>query len=87
MSGSDRNELWLEFLAAWPSERVRQMTLEEYTNPGRDDAFIYWIESRLGELGSIWGGSAFKFGIYRRDKTATKEAADGRVWGEKYAWL
>jgi 5-methylcytosine-specific restriction endonuclease McrBC GTP-binding regulatory subunit McrB len=84
---ADRNELWSDFLAAWPMARVRQMTLEEYTNPGRDDAFIYWIESRLGELGSIWGGSAFKFGIYRRDKTATKEAASGRVWGEKYAWL
>jgi 5-methylcytosine-specific restriction endonuclease McrBC GTP-binding regulatory subunit McrB len=87
MTEPDRDELWSEFLAAWPPERVRQMTLEEYTNPSKDDAFIYWIESRLDKLGSIWGGSAFKFGIYCRDKTATKEAASGRVWGEKYAWL
>jgi 5-methylcytosine-specific restriction endonuclease McrBC GTP-binding regulatory subunit McrB len=83
----DRNQLWSGFLVAWPSERVRQMTLEEYTNPNKDDAFIYWIESRLDKLGSIWGGSAFKFGIYCRDKTAVKEASGGRVWGEKYAWL
>src|SRR5450759_1802090 len=80
-------ELWSEFLAAWPPERVRQMTLEEYTNPGKDDAFIYWLEARLEKLGSIWGGAAFKFGIYCRDETGAKEAARGRIWGEKYAWL
>ncbi len=86
MSNQDL-KLWSDFLTAWPPERVRQMTLEEYTNPGKDDAFIYWIESRLDKLGSIWGGSAFKFGIYCRDKTVAKEASGGRVWGEKYAWL
>jgi len=83
----DRHQLWSDFLAVWPPERVRQMTLEEYTNPSKDDAFIYWLESRLDKLGSIWGGSAFKFGIYCRDKTGAKEASGGRIWGEKYAWL
>jgi len=87
MTGPDLNQLWSDFLTAWPPERVRQMTLEEYTNPGKDDAFIYWVESRLEKLGRIWGGSAFKFGIYCRDKTVAKEASGGRVWGEKYAWL
>lgn len=87
MSEKGPVQLWDEFLAAWPLGRVRQMTLEEYTNANKDDAFIYWIESRLDSLGSIWGGSAFKFGIYCRDKIETKEAASGRVWGEKYAWL
>lgn len=81
------NDLWSEFLAVWPPERVRQMTLDEYTNPNRDDALIYWIESRLDTLGSVSGGSAFKFGIYCRDRTEARESASGRVWGEKYAWL
>lgn len=83
----DRPGLWSTFLAAWPPERVRQMPLEEYTNSSKEDAFIYWVESRLDDLGSIWGGSAFKFGIYCRDKTTSREPASGRVWGEKYAWL
>ena len=87
MTASECNQLWSDFLVAWPPKRVRQMTLDEYTNSNKDDAFIYWIEARLDKLGSIWGGSAFKFGIYCRDKIATKEAASGRVWGEKYAWL
>ena len=87
MAKPDLHQLWSDFLIAWPHERVRQMTLDEYTNPNKDDAFIYWIESRLDKLGSIWGGSAFKFGIYCRDNTGTKEASSGRVWGQKYAWL
>ena len=84
---AERNTLWSDFLTAWPPGRVRQMTLEDYTNLDRDDAFTYWIEARLEKLGSIWGGSAFKFGIYCRDKTEAKEPGGGRVWGERYAWL
>ena len=63
------------------------MSLEEYTNLNRDDAFVYWLESRTEELGSIWGGSAFKFGIYRRDQTELKEPSGGRIWGEEFAWM
>lgn len=87
MSFAKDSTLWDEFLSEWPVERVQQMTLEEYTNPNRADAFIYWIEKKLESLGSIWGGSAFKFGIYYRDNQEQKEAGSGRKWGEKYAWL
>jgi 5-methylcytosine-specific restriction enzyme B len=87
MTDPDRLQLWSDFLQAWPPERVREMTLAEYTNPDRDDAFIYWLESRLDQLGSIWGGSAFKFGIYHRDNTEPKKASGGRIWGNTYAWL
>ena len=86
MSTEKKSELWSEFLDSWPPERVRQMTLEEYTNSDKDDAFIYWLEARLDKLGSIWGGSAFKFGIYYRDNTEPKPATSGRAWGEKFAW-
>ena len=83
----DRHQLWAEFLAAWPVDRVRAMTLDEYTNANKSDAFIYWIEARTEKLGSIWGGSAFKFGIYLQANVKTKPAQLGRIWGEKYAWL
>ena len=81
------HQLWDEFLSTWPVERVREMTIEEYTNPNRDDAFIYWIEKRLESLGSIWGSPAFKFGIYCRQDKTEKESKLGRIFGEKYAWL
>ena len=80
-------QLWSEFLDVWPPDRVRSMSLEEYTNPSRDDAFIYWLEARTYDLGSIWGGSAFKFGIFRRDNKDPKQPKGGRIWGDEYAWM
>jgi hypothetical protein len=48
MSQDNLHQLWSDFLSAWPPEQVRQMKLEEYTNPDKDDALIYWIEKRIG---------------------------------------
>jgi 5-methylcytosine-specific restriction enzyme B len=80
------NDRWDSFLKTWPLERVHGMTFKEYTNPNREDSFIYWLEKHLEELGSIWGGSAFKFGIYCREDKETKKPSGGRIWGEEYAW-
>jgi len=80
-------KLWDDFLNEWPVNRVSQMTLEEYTNLNTNDAFIYWLEKKLEKLGSIWGGSAFKFGIYcRKDLTEKKSTSTGGNFGEKYGW-
>ena len=80
-------QLWSDFLEAWPPDRVRGMSLEDYTNPNRNDAFIYWLEKRTESLGSIWGGSAFKFGIYHRNEKGRKAPKGGRIWGDEYAWM
>jgi 5-methylcytosine-specific restriction protein B len=78
--------LWDEFLAHWPSMRLATMTLDEYTQAGSKDTFTYWIESRLDELGSIWGGSAFKFGVFSRKDTEEK-ANDGKLsYSGTHAW-
>ena len=81
---------FLNFQKVWTLEKVKNMTLEEYTNikkdnPNRDD-FTFWIESKLDNLGSIWGGSAFKFGIYRRNDESQKESSSGRLYSQNYAW-
>jgi len=81
------NKLWGEFLEAWPVERVRSMTLSEYTDTKRDNAFIYWIEFRLAPLGSIKGGSAFKFGVFARGDAIDKEATRGLDYTDDYGWL
>ncbi|MCG8576801.1 MAG: hypothetical protein MI810_18115, partial [Flavobacteriales bacterium] len=56
----------LDFTKEWTVERLERMTLDEYTNLNRDDSFTYWLEAKTENSGSIWGGSAFKFRIYRR---------------------
>lgn len=71
-------DLWDKFLKTWPASRLATMTLDEYTQAGSKDSFTYWIESRLDELGSIWGGSAFKFGVFSRKDTEEKKN-DGKL--------
>ena len=86
MLDSNLNVLWDNFLSEWPAERVRSMSLEEYTNLNRSDAFVYWIERTTEELGSIRGGSAFKWGIYQRKPGSNKPGAPGTSSDETYSW-
>lgn len=79
-------KLWDEFLTKWPVERIKQMKLEEYTSVGSTETFTYWIESRMDKIGSIWGGSSFKFGVFSRDVKEPKEDERGRSYSERYAW-
>jgi 5-methylcytosine-specific restriction protein B len=86
LSIAERQKLWDDFLAAWPAERLATMTLDEYTKAQDQDCFTYWLEARTEALGSIWGGSAFKFGIYGR-KNLTDRAGDAHThYGAAHAW-
>ena len=74
-----------QFLERFPLEKLRSMTIEEYTNLKRKDSFCYWLESETYRLGSIWGGSSLKFGIYQYDQIP-KEGMPA-IHDEKYCWL
>ena len=77
------------FLQEWPLHRIQSMTLEEYTNLDKT-SFCYWVEATTTDLGSIWGGSAYKFGVFKRknlESTTSKEnlLTDGEYgWAKKY---
>lgn len=78
--------LWDKFTATWSMEKLDAMELPGYTKAGDKDTFSYWIESRLDQLGSIWGGSAFKFGIFsRKDKKETVDGG-GSAYSKDYGW-
>lgn len=81
-----RESLWREFLKQWPAERLPTMTLTEYSKAGDQSCFTYWLESKTEALGSVWGGSAFKFGIYARDDKSQKEDGTSRCYNDDYAW-
>lgn len=78
--------LWDEFLKVWPLDRLATMTLDEYTQAGSKDSFTYWIESRLDELGSIWGGSSFKFGVFSRKDTDDKKSGAKLSYSDTHGW-
>lgn len=85
-TGSEQYALWDAFLKEWPLKRLETMSLPEYASVGDDKSFIRWMESRLSEMGSIWGGSAFKFGIFRRADEEEKSGGSGRSYSGDYAW-
>lgn len=78
--------LWDEFLSVWPASRLATMTLDDYSQAGSRDSFTYWIESRLDELGSIWGGSSFKFGVFSRKNLDARESAENRSYSDTHGW-
>lgn len=88
MSSPNTNlhELKEQFLEAWPQEKVEQMNLEEYTNLNKSDSFCYWLESTTQDLGSIWGGSSYKFGIYKMHDPKEDHRSGYKSDGE-YAWV
>lgn len=83
---SEQYSLWEEFLEEWPLSRLSEMTLDEYIKTGSQDTFTSWIESRLDKLGSIWGGSAFKFGVFSRDGSELKENTNRHSYSDTHGW-
>lgn len=83
---AEREALWTQFLERWPLESLRQMTLEQYNQTGSDDHFCRWLEKHTESLGSIWGGSSFKFGVFSRLDKKDKSNPH-RVFTDEHAWL
>lgn len=81
------HSLWDELLQRWPLEKLQTMELNDYTAAGNTDSFCNWLEARTEELGSIWGGSAFKFGVYNRKDKAHKQDRYGRMFTTDFAWM
>lgn len=79
--------LFLQFQEFWTLDRVKNMTLEEYTGIGQDrDDFTYWLEIKLKDVGDIRGGSAFKFIIYKRGNDEEKGDSATHTYTKDYAW-
>ncbi|MFC4267508.1 EVE domain-containing protein [Polaribacter marinivivus] len=80
------HKLKQEFLAYWSLEKLEVMTLDEYTDTNRENSFCYWLEHITRDLGSIVGGSSYKFGIYKMGATSKTESATNRTNDGEYAW-
>ncbi|MBE7645398.1 AAA domain-containing protein [Tenacibaculum finnmarkense genomovar ulcerans] len=79
-----------QFLEKWPIEKLQEMEIQEYTNTNREDSFCYWVEHITRDLGSIVGGSSYKFGVFKKgSNTPTLQKnhinSDGEyTWYTKY---
>lgn len=82
---TESKKLYESFLIEFPLERLKNLTIEEYTNLNKSDSFCYWVETKLRKLGSIQGATSYKFGIYEFNKVPREDS--GYSHDEKYAWL
>jgi len=83
---AEREAIWTEFLERWPLESLPTMTLKQYSQAGTDDYFCRWLEKHTESLGSIWGGSSFKFGVFSRLDKEDKHSPH-HSFSPDYAWL
>ncbi|MDD2829238.1 MAG: AAA family ATPase [Sulfuricurvum sp.] len=80
-------EIKNDFLKRWPLEKVKKMTLEEYTNLNKDNSFTYWLESKTTDVIGIGGGSSYKFGVFKRNPKAIEKALrSGQKSDGEYGW-
>ncbi|WP_053992917.1 McrB family protein [Mangrovimonas sp. TPBH4] len=79
-------ELKNAFLREWPIDRIASMRLNEYTNLDKT-SFCYWLEHITRDLGSIAGGSSYKFGIYKTYGEANVDENSNRATDGDYAWF
>lgn len=70
----------------WPIDKVKSMTLEQYTKSGDNSTFTYWVEVGTRNIAEIRGSTALKFGIYNRKNTTKKFIANGIICDSQYAW-
>lgn len=82
---TNNKSIYEAFNKNFPLETLDQLPLDKYTNLNRSNSFCYWLESKTYHLGSIWGGSSYKFGIYAYN--AKPKVGDPRiVFDDHYAW-
>ena len=87
VSWQERLKLRDDFQQRWPFQAVENMTLEQYTGVKSKDTFTFWLESKTENLISIWGGSAYKFGIFKRAQNdVEKELKSGLTGDAEYGW-
>lgn len=78
--------LWGEFVDTWTIEKLNGMDLLSYSKVGDKSTFTSWLENRLDQMGSIWGGSSFKFGIFSRKDKSEKEDGGGASYSDDFGW-
>lgn len=81
---TEDEELYNEFHKRFPLEKMKTISLEEYTNLEKN-SFCYWVENKLNNWGNIHGATSYKFGIYRWNKEPEKNKT-GILADDKYAW-
>lgn len=80
-----QHQLYQKFQELFPYEGLEQLSLEQYSNNNGKSSFTYWVEFGTKALGSIRGGSSYKFGIFRFNNPPKGKESFARSDAE-YTW-
>ena len=90
MAYEDHHLLYKEFNELFPNEKLKDLTLDQYTNDNKGEnegtSFMYWIEFKTVKLGILGPDDAFKYGIYSRRKIPKVDPTGAKVFDDNYAW-
>ena len=59
MDYKEQHKINEEFLKAFPLEKLKDMTLDQYTNLNHTDYLCFWLERKSEILGSVLGNTSF----------------------------
>lgn len=78
------------FLDRWPLEKVKTMTLEEYTNTEKNDSFTYWLSTKTSDVIGTQGSFPHSGGIYKtsgnNDNSAQLNKGQNTDQDNEYIW-
>lgn len=79
------HSIYDSFRLDFPLESLRDMPIERYTGRNNRDTFCNCLEWRTMPLGSIRGGSSYKFGVYEYSKLPSER--NGFMHDDRHAWV
>lgn len=71
-----RDRIWQEFLAVWPRERLKTLTLTDYCGPG-EETLVAWVDTKTTLLGRLPEGTSARWGVVHRGGAPAPAAVQG----------
>jgi hypothetical protein len=88
LTHSDSEQAKLDsFLRDWPLDRVKRMSIEDYTKHGSRSSFTYALEQDKTPIG-LGGGPSYKFGIYGHNPINADQETGSPIYKRDatYSW-
>lgn len=76
---------WNQFLARWPLEKLRELTLEQYYSSKESDSFYSWLRDRTTGLGDFKEG-ILSAGVRLRGANSNGVPGSGMQTDGQYLW-
>jgi hypothetical protein len=82
---SEGHKQWQAFLARWPLQTLRDLTLEQYYGGVGDDSFYSWLRDHTATLGHFKEG-ILSAGVRLRGNNSSAEPGAGMQADDRYIW-